>query len=178
MAGGPDGDWTVTGPQPPLHFSVRKTQNIRWKTSLPEGGQSGIAIHGELAFLSIMKPWTPKYNPDELKAQLAGITQQKNQTQNTVDREILEVNTGFATLDSLYKSHDKQIDELITIRTNMLLAEDPKQNVSKLRDRVRRFHPHPRRAQPQGPLAAVGHRRRRPRKGRGGPLWGLQRLRG
>ena len=141
MAGGPGGDWTVTGPQPPLNFSVRQTHNILWKTSLPEGGQSGIAIHDERAFLSIMKPWTPKYNPDELKAQLAGITQQKNQIQNTVDREILEVDTGFATLDSLYKSHDKQIDELITIRTNMLLAEDPKQNVIKLRDRVRRFHP-------------------------------------
>ena len=103
MAGGPDGDWTVTGPQPPLNFSVRTKHNILWKTSLPEGGQSGIAIHGELAFLSIMKPWTPKHDPDELKAELKNINQQKTQIRDTVDRELLDSNTDLQLLTHITK---------------------------------------------------------------------------
>ncbi|MEC9095759.1 MAG: PQQ-binding-like beta-propeller repeat protein [Planctomycetota bacterium] len=141
MAGGPDGDWTVTGPQPPLNFSVRTKHNILWKTSLPEGGQSGIAIHGEMAFLSIMKPWTPKHDPDHLKAELNNINQQKKQIRDAVDKELFDSNTNFAAINSHYKNNEKQIDELISQRVEMLLAEDPNQNVTKLRDRVRRFHP-------------------------------------
>ena len=53
MAGGPEGRWTVSGPQPPLNFSVRTNQNIQWKTTLPEGGQSGITIFDDMVFLSV-----------------------------------------------------------------------------------------------------------------------------
>ncbi|MCB1123975.1 MAG: PQQ-binding-like beta-propeller repeat protein, partial [Verrucomicrobiae bacterium] len=57
MAGGPQGTWTTTTDQAiPTQWSVSTGKNIRWKTELPEGGQSGIAIWGDRLFLSINKP--------------------------------------------------------------------------------------------------------------------------
>ncbi|MBA62333.1 MAG: hypothetical protein CMJ76_08195 [Planctomycetaceae bacterium] len=141
MAGGPKGRWTVKGPQPPLKFSVRANHNIHWKTTLPEGGQSGIAVYNNLVFLSILKPWNPKHDPNALKAQLEDILQRKAVILDTVDKDILKSNITFATLQSTYQSHDDQIEELITKRVDMLLTENANQNIAKLRERVRRFHP-------------------------------------
>ena len=47
---GPRGDWSSTGEPPPLEFSVRTGENIRWQAPLPETGQGGIAVVGD--FLS------------------------------------------------------------------------------------------------------------------------------
>ncbi|MEC9096939.1 MAG: PQQ-binding-like beta-propeller repeat protein, partial [Planctomycetota bacterium] len=141
MAGGPEGRWVVRGPEPPLQFSVRTNHNIAWKTILPEGGQSGITVYDDLVFLSIMKPWVPEHDPDELKAQLNDIIKRQATILETVDKEILPSNVTFANLHSTYQTHHQTIDELISKRVAMLLQEDPKQNTAKLRERVRRFHP-------------------------------------
>lgn len=56
-AGGPEGSWTAVGPAPPDFWSVTLDRNIRWRTPLPEGGQSGIAIGGGRVFLTTLRPW-------------------------------------------------------------------------------------------------------------------------
>ncbi|WP_420322997.1 PQQ-binding-like beta-propeller repeat protein [Flagellimonas sp.] len=54
---GPNGDWTLTTQDKvPTDFSVTTGKNILWKTELPEGGQSGIAIWNNKIFLTVMKP--------------------------------------------------------------------------------------------------------------------------
>ncbi len=57
QAAGPNGSWavTVTGRDVPLQWSVTRNQNIVWKTTLPEEGQSGIAVWGNRLFLTTMK---------------------------------------------------------------------------------------------------------------------------
>ena len=57
MAGGPQGTWTITTQRHvPTTWSVSDNQNVLWKTTLPEGGQSAIAVWGDRLFLSINKP--------------------------------------------------------------------------------------------------------------------------
>ncbi len=57
QAAGPNHDWTVkTSHKVPLRWSVEHDQNIRWRITLPETGQSGIAIWGDRLFLTTMKP--------------------------------------------------------------------------------------------------------------------------
>ena len=57
MAAGPSGTWsTTTENSIPTAWSVTTGHNIRWKTTLPEGGQSGIAVWGDRLFLTINKP--------------------------------------------------------------------------------------------------------------------------
>ncbi len=59
QAAGPNGSWAVTTPDgrdAPLHWSVARDENIVWRTSLPEAGQSGIAVWGNRLFLTTMKP--------------------------------------------------------------------------------------------------------------------------
>ncbi|MGY6650283.1 outer membrane protein assembly factor BamB family protein [Wenyingzhuangia sp. IMCC45574] len=57
MSGGPDGSWKVkTNEHVPTKWSVRTGENIKWKTTLPEGGQSGIAIWKDKLFLTINPP--------------------------------------------------------------------------------------------------------------------------
>ncbi|MCM8536517.1 MAG: PQQ-like beta-propeller repeat protein [Lentisphaeraceae bacterium] len=61
MSGGPYGNWQVkTDKQVPLKWSVRSNKNILWKTTLPAGGQSGIAVWGNKAFLTINPPLNTK----------------------------------------------------------------------------------------------------------------------
>ncbi len=57
MASGPYGTWTVSTDEViPSDWSVSTDRNILWKTELPEGGQSGIAIWGNRLFLTINRP--------------------------------------------------------------------------------------------------------------------------
>ena len=57
QAAGPNHDWTVwTAATVPTNWSVERNENIRWRTTLPETGQSGIAIWENLLFLTTMKP--------------------------------------------------------------------------------------------------------------------------
>lgn len=55
QAGGPNGNWSVSGAAP-VRWSVTRGEHVRWKTTLPEAGQSGIAVWGDRVFLSTMKP--------------------------------------------------------------------------------------------------------------------------
>ncbi|HBV63608.1 MAG TPA: hypothetical protein DEF45_11360 [Rhodopirellula sp.] len=57
QAAGPQNNWTTkTVTPPPLNWSVENDKNIRWRKSLPETGQSGIAVWGDRLFLTTMKP--------------------------------------------------------------------------------------------------------------------------
>lgn len=57
QAAGPNHNWAVTTDQPvPLKWSAEKNENICWRTTLPETGQSGIAVWEDRLFLTTMKP--------------------------------------------------------------------------------------------------------------------------
>lgn len=57
QAAGPNQNWTVTTTQQvPIKWSAEKNENIRWRVTLPETGQSGIAVWGDRLFLTTMKP--------------------------------------------------------------------------------------------------------------------------
>lgn len=56
QAAGPEGNWAAKGKKAPIQWSVARNQNIRWRTALPEEGQSGIAVWGNRLFLTTMKP--------------------------------------------------------------------------------------------------------------------------
>ena len=59
QAAGPNQNWTVqTEKAVPTEWSVSENKNIRWKKTLPETGQSGIAVWGNRLFLTTMKPLT------------------------------------------------------------------------------------------------------------------------
>ena len=59
QAAGPNHNWTVqTEKTVPTQWSVTQNKNIRWKKTLPETGQSGIAVWGQRLFLTTMKPLT------------------------------------------------------------------------------------------------------------------------
>ena len=53
---GPNGSWSVTGHNVPVHWSLTRNENIVWRTTLPEEGQSGIVVWGDRLFLTTMKP--------------------------------------------------------------------------------------------------------------------------
>ena len=52
---GPNGNWQVDG-QPPLQWSVTRDEQIRWRTPLPEAGQSGVTIWGDRVFVTTHVP--------------------------------------------------------------------------------------------------------------------------
>jgi len=56
---GPRGDWSVEGAPPPLRFSVRTNEGLKWRASLPETGQGGIAVVGSRLYVTTMAPWDP-----------------------------------------------------------------------------------------------------------------------
>ena len=65
QAAGPEGNWRAHGPAAPLHWSVARNQNIVWRTALPNGGQSGIAVWGDRIFLTtfdVYKEGEPKFS--------------------------------------------------------------------------------------------------------------------
>src|SRR5215469_10196781 len=52
QAAGPDGTWRVRGANAPVEWSASLNHNILWRTPLPNGGQSGIAVWGDRLFLT------------------------------------------------------------------------------------------------------------------------------
>ena len=65
QAAGPNGTWMATGHDPAWQWSVTRNQNIVWRTTLPEEGQSGIAVWGNRLFLTTMKPLASANAPKE-----------------------------------------------------------------------------------------------------------------
>ncbi|GAB5558982.1 MAG: hypothetical protein SynsKO_06290 [Synoicihabitans sp.] len=55
QAAGPNADWKVAG-SAPTRWSVTLDQNIKWRTTLPEGGQSSVTLWGDRAFLTTHHP--------------------------------------------------------------------------------------------------------------------------
>ena len=87
MSGGPDGTWTVKTSSPvPTKWSVRNNYNIKWKTALPAGGQSGIAIWEDKLFLTINPPMdTPVFA--ETKANFEEHSKAYNQLIAKIEKE-------------------------------------------------------------------------------------------
>jgi outer membrane protein assembly factor BamB len=56
QAAGPNGSWQARGRMLPTQWSVTRGDHIVWRTTLPEEGQSGIAVWGDRLFLTTMKP--------------------------------------------------------------------------------------------------------------------------
>ncbi|WP_298488159.1 PQQ-binding-like beta-propeller repeat protein [uncultured Maribacter sp.] len=68
MSGGPNGNYKIkTTQKVPIKWSVRTGENIKWRKTLPEGGQSGIAVWGEKLFLTINPPNENPKHEDVLK---------------------------------------------------------------------------------------------------------------
>jgi hypothetical protein len=55
-AAGPGGNHKVSNRRVPLTWSVSKNHHICWRTTLPETGQSGIAVWEDRVFLTTMHP--------------------------------------------------------------------------------------------------------------------------
>ena len=59
QAPGPDGTLGSPSAKPPVQWSVARNQNILWRTPMPNGGQSGIAVWGDRLFLTTFDTYTP-----------------------------------------------------------------------------------------------------------------------
>jgi len=69
QAAGPDGTWQIHGPAATDSWSVSRNQHVLWRTTLPNGGQSGIAVWRDRIFLTtfdIYKEGDPKFSGDIL----------------------------------------------------------------------------------------------------------------
>lgn len=56
-AAGPNGNWKVEDvADPPTAWSVVRDENILWRTTLPEGGQSAVTLWGDRAFVTTHRP--------------------------------------------------------------------------------------------------------------------------
>ena len=65
QAAGPNGNWRIEGVEAPTKWSVARDQNIVWRSTLPNGGQSGIAVWGDRIFLTVFdayKDGDPKFS--------------------------------------------------------------------------------------------------------------------
>lgn len=62
QAAGPSGTWRVDGREAPVSWSVARNQNIIWRTPLPNGGQSGIAVWGDRGFLTTFQDGEAKFS--------------------------------------------------------------------------------------------------------------------
>lgn len=63
QAAGPNGTWAVADKNAPVEWSVARGKNILWRTPLPNGGQSGIAVWGDRLFLTTFEPWKKGQRP-------------------------------------------------------------------------------------------------------------------
>lgn len=70
QASGPNLNWKAEGSEPPLRWSVVGGDNILWRSSLPEGGQSAVTIWGDRAFVTTHRPMDE--NSDRLEPNIVG----------------------------------------------------------------------------------------------------------
>ncbi|MCE2695265.1 MAG: PQQ-like beta-propeller repeat protein, partial [Verrucomicrobiaceae bacterium] len=76
QASGPNLNWKIEGPEPPLAWSVVGGKNILWRTTLPEGGQSAVTIWGDRAFVTTHRPMTE--SSDRLEPNIVGYCLEAN----------------------------------------------------------------------------------------------------
>ena len=92
---GPAGDWSASGPEPPLRFSVRRAENVRWRTPLPETGQGGVVVAGGRVYVASMAPWDPADALDEEEAErFKHATEGRSVVGKHVDAHCLDAATG------------------------------------------------------------------------------------
>ncbi len=94
MGPGPAGNWTATGPQPPLRFSATTGEDIVWRTPLPETGQGGIAVVGDRVFVATMAPWTGEGLSLEDAAKYAHAIEKRKVVGKHIDAHCLDAGTG------------------------------------------------------------------------------------
>ena len=101
MSGGPDGSYKVqTTAEVPLKWSVRNNNNIKWKTALPAGGQSGIAVWKDKLFLTINPPLdTAPYK--QSKAQYETAKVEYNKLYSGTITKLLKDDSKFKDLHNL-----------------------------------------------------------------------------
>ena len=59
QAAGPHGNWRVPEAKAPTEWSVARGEHIRWRCALPNAGQGGIAVAGDLLFLTTFAAQDP-----------------------------------------------------------------------------------------------------------------------
>lgn len=55
QASGPNFNWQVPG-KPAVHWSATRSENIRWRTPMPEAGMSSVTVWGDRAFTTTHVP--------------------------------------------------------------------------------------------------------------------------
>ncbi len=92
---GPHGNWASSGPEPPLHFSVRRGENVTWRAPLPETGQGGVTVANGRVYVASMAPWDPA---NALKAEEAErfkhATEGRGVVGKDIDAHCLDAATG------------------------------------------------------------------------------------
>jgi len=65
QAAGPEMSWKLGKGSPPVHWSVARGENVKWRSTMPNGGQGGIAVWGDRCFLTTFEEYVigqPKYS--------------------------------------------------------------------------------------------------------------------
>lgn len=131
MSGGPNGNWQVNTEQHvPTEWSVRTGKNIKWRTELPEGGQSGIAVWGDKVFLTI--------NPELDTPPFDQITSNLDKAQKAYDTHraivINKIKDGAAYQEKLTAKNQaqKSWDDFFAKRS----AKMPKNQIERSRKRL------------------------------------------
>ncbi|MCM8532727.1 MAG: PQQ-like beta-propeller repeat protein [Lentisphaeraceae bacterium] len=112
MSGGPFGNWQVKADKSvPTNWSVRSGKNILWKTSLPAGGQSGIAVWGTKAFLTINPLLDTK--PYKISKKAYEIFSKKYETMFRSMVKSLQSDKDFLDLQSTRDITEKEWQQLL-----------------------------------------------------------------
>ncbi|MSR61609.1 MAG: hypothetical protein EXS08_04065 [Planctomycetes bacterium] len=92
---GPRGDWSVQGAAPPLRFSARTGENLRWRAALPETGQGGITVVGNRLYVATMAPWDPAHALSAAEAErFAHATEGRSVVGTGIDAHAFDAETG------------------------------------------------------------------------------------
>jgi outer membrane protein assembly factor BamB len=131
MSGGPNGNWQVNTEQHvPTEWSVRTGKNIKWRTELPEGGQSGIAVWGDKLFLTI--------NPELDTPAFAKITTNLDLAQKAYNAQKATVisavanNPTYIEKSTVLKQAQKTWDDFFAKRSKKM----PKNQIERSRKRL------------------------------------------
>ena len=114
MSGGPDGSYKVkTSDKVPTKWSVRNNENIKWKVSLPAGGQSGIAVWGDKLFLTINPPLdTAPYK--QSKSQYEKAKAEYNRLYKGSEKELNSANKeGFQKVSEARQNAEKAWNDFL-----------------------------------------------------------------
>ena len=131
MSGGPNGTWSInTENDVPTEWSVRTGENIKWRTELPEGGQSGIAVWGDQLFLTINPPMTTKPYA-ELEARYKDVDVQYKKLYASTEKKLID-DLSYKTKVSGVEKAQKQWLAFFAKRTAKMPAHQKSRAKRKL----------------------------------------------